>query len=216
MSTKLVIFDLDGTLLDTIETLSMACNNALALNGFPMHPIPDYCQMIGNGIAKLVERAMPQESRSESNINGVKGDFVRLYTQNISLGTKPYDGVDKLLCDLESMGIILAVASNKFQSGTEELVSYFFGERNFLAVCGNMPAVPLKPDPTIVEKIIEKAGVSKADVIYIGDSGVDMQTARNAGIKSIGVSWGLRDVEELKRAGADIIIHHPSEVLDYV
>lgn len=216
MKIKLVIFDLDGTLLNTIGGLSEACNVALESKGFPIHNDADYCHMIGNGITKLIERAIPENMRTESNINNVRVEFLRFYTNNITLNTTPYDGVMELLCELEKMGIMLAVASNKFHSGTVELVRHFFGDREFIAVCGNRDDVPLKPSPKIVEDIITKSGVLKSEVLYVGDSEVDIQTARNAGVISIGVSWGLRGEEEFIAAKADIIIDRASQVLDYV
>lgn len=216
MKIKLVVFDLDGTLLDTIGSLSAACNALLESKGFPIHDDSEYCYMIGNGIAKLVERAMPQEVRTESNINAMKREFLQFYTKNITLNTTPYDGVIELLAELQNLGVMLAVASNKFHSGTVELVDHFFGDREFVAICGNKEGVPLKPNPTILEDIISKAGVDRGEVLYVGDSGVDIHTARNAGVKNIGVSWGLRAREELIEAKADAIIDYPSQVLDYL
>ena len=215
MRTKLVIFDLDGTLINSIGGLSAACNAALESNGFPLHSDAEYCLMVGNGIAKLVERAMPEALRTESSINALKMEFLRIYTNNIALNTVPYDGVVELLFELESMGVMLAVASNKFHSGTVELVDTFFSEREFIAVCGNREGVPLKPDPQIVDDIISKAGVLKSEVLYVGDSEVDIQTARNAGVTSVGVSWGLRGEQELIAAKADVIIDKALQLLDY-
>ena len=216
MGIKLVIFDLDGTLINSIGGLSAACNAALETNGFPTHSDADYCQMVGNGIGKLVERAMPEHMRTEENIHNIKNEFLQFYTNNISLNTSPYSGVTQLLSDLERLGVILAVASNKFHSGTVELVKTFFGDNHFIAVSGNIEGTPLKPHPQIVEDIITKSGVLKSEVLYVGDSDVDIETARNAGVTSVGVSWGLRGREELIAAKADVIIDYAHQLLDYV
>lgn len=216
MNIKLVIFDLDGTLLDTLGSLSAACNAALKAKDLPLHSNSDYCNMIGNGITKLVELSLPSHMRTESNIEEQKQLFLHLYTQNISLNTTIYNGIEHLLYELENMGIMLAVASNKFHSGTTQLVSDFFGNRKFVAVYGNRDGVAFKPDPAIVEDIIAIAKVNKDEVVYIGDSEVDIQTARNAGIKNIGVSWGLRGTEELISAKADIIVDNVSQILEYI
>ena len=216
MGIKLVIFDLDGTLINSIGGLSAACNAALDFNELPTHTDADYCMMIGDGIAKLVERAMPENMRTESNIEKIKKEFLQLYTKNITLKTTPYHGVIQLLYDLEAQGVMIAVASNKFHSGTVELVQKFFGDNHFIAVSGNVEGTPLKPNPQIVYDIISRSGVLKSEVLYVGDSEVDIQTAHNAGVTSIGVSWGLRGRGELVAAKADVIVDYAHQIFDYV
>ena len=210
---KLVIFDLDGTLLNTIGDLAKSCNVVLARQGLPQHNYADYCSFVGNGIMRLVERAIPEQLRQENMVEQVRSDFVEHYTANIATHTTPYDGIMELLAELDRKGIILAVASNKFQAGTEKLVAKFFPNIKFVSVLGQRVSIPLKPDPTIVEETLAVAKVSKSETLYVGDSGIDIQTAQNAGVRSVGVSWGFRTIEELLECGADHIIDHPRAIL---
>lgn len=214
MNTELVIFDLDGTLLDTIGDLAVACNAVLAVRGLPQHSYEEYCHFVGNGILRLVERALPEPLRSPENVALVRADFVRYYTEHIDTYTKPYPGIPELLSELTRRGIRVAVASNKFQAGTEKLVRLFFPEIPFAAVFGQRPDVPLKPDPAVVEEILACTGVPRERVLYVGDSGVDMETARAAGVRSAGVTWGFRDREELVAAGAGRLVDRAAELLE--
>ena len=182
MNTQLVIFDLDGTLLDTIGDLAVACNAMLALRGLPQHSYEEYCHFVGNGILRLVERALPEELRTPDNVAAARADFVKYYIDHIDCHTKPYAGIPELLAELAQRGVQLAVASNKFQEGTSKLIARFFPGVEFVAVFGQRPDVPLKPDPAVVEEILARSGVAKEHVLYVGDSGVDMQTARAAGL----------------------------------
>ena len=213
---KLVIFDLDGTLLNTIGDLAESCNVVLSKRGLPQHDYAEYCSFVGNGIMRLVERAIPEELRKRELIEEVRRDFVEYYTANISTHTIPYDGIVELLEELDRRGIMIAVASNKFQSGTEKLVDIFFPKIKFMSVLGQRVSIPLKPDPTIVEETLEVAKIDKAHTLYVGDSGIDMQTAQNAAVRSVGVSWGFRTVEELTDCGADHVINHPSAILSLI
>ncbi len=214
MRTDLVIFDLDGTLLDTIGDLAVACNAMLARRGLPEHTYADYCGFVGNGILRLVERALPEELRSADYVAAARADFVAYYTDHIDLHTKPYAGIPELLDALTRKGVRLAVASNKFQQGTEKLIRRFFPEVPFVAVLGQRPGVALKPDPAIVEEILDRAGVSRDRVLYVGDSGIDMLTSAAAGVRSVGVTWGFRSREELTQAGAGALIDRSEELLD--
>ncbi len=216
MSTKLVIFDLDGTLLDTVQSLAIACDRALALRSLEQHTIEEYCLMVGNGVSKLVERAVPEHLRCESYVSEVQRDFMKFYTDDIITGTRPYAGVEELLKELESRGVLLAVASNKFQSGTLELVDHFFGLSHFAVVYGNIEGVALKPDSAIVDNILKSTKLKREEVLYVGDSGVDVLTARGAGVPFVGVSWGLRGREELLEFGAEDIIDDAKELISYL
>ena len=202
MKTRLVIFDLDGTLLNTIGDLAVACNAVLALRGLPEHTYAEYCHFVGNGIMRLVERALPEELRTAENVAAVRADFVKYYTEHIDIHTKPYEGIPELIAELVRRGVSLAVASNKFQAGTEKLIRLFF------------PGVPLKPSPAVVEEILALTGVAKERVLYVGDSGVDIETAAAAGVRSAGVTWGFRDRGELEDAGARHIVDRPEELLE--
>ena len=212
MKTELVIFDLDGTLLNTIGDLAIACNVALALRGLPQHSYEAYCGFVGNGIMRLVERALPEPLRTPENIALARADFIHYYTEHIDAHTRPYEGIPQLLDELRQRGVQLAVASNKFQAGTEKLVRLFFPAIRFEAVLGQREGVPLKPDPAVVEEIIAHTGVARERVLYVGDSGIDILTARAAGVRSVGVTWGFRSRTELEEAGADHIIDRAEEI----
>ena len=214
VNTDLVIFDLDGTLLDTIGDLAVACNAVLALRGLPQHSYEEYCHFVGNGIMRLVARALPEEHRTPYTVAAVRADFVKYYTEHIDAYTKPYDRIPELVAGLVRRGVRIAVASNKFQAGTEKLVRLFFPDVPFAAVFGQREGVPLKPDPAVVEEILSLTGAAKERVLYVGDSGVDMQTAAAAGVRSVGVTWGFRDREELVESGAAHIVDKPAEILD--
>ncbi len=214
MTTDLVIFDLDGTLLDTIGDLAVACNAVLALRGLPQHSYEEYCGFVGSGIMRLVERALPEPLRTPENVALVRADFVRCYTEHIDVRTKPYAGIPELLAELVRRGVQLAVASNKFQAGTEKLVRRFFPDIPFAAVLGQRPDVPLKPSPAVVEEILALTGAPRERVLYAGDSGIDMQTAAAAGVRSAGVTWGFRTRQELVESGAQHLVDRAEELLE--
>ncbi len=214
--TRLVIFDLDGTLLDTIGDLAVACNACLALRGLPQHSYDDYCRFVGNGIMRLVERALPEPLRTPENVALVRADFVKYYTEHIDVYTKPYAGVPELLDALIGKGVRVAVASNKFQAGTEKLVRRFFPSVPFSPVLGQRPDVPLKPDPAVVREILAATGIAPDEALYVGDSGIDMLTAAAAGVRSVGVTWGFRSREELVEAGACHLADRAGEILGWI
>jgi len=211
---KLVIFDLDGTLLDTIGDLAVACNAVLAVRGLPQHSCEAYAEFVGNGIARLVERALPEPLRNPLTVEAARRDFVAYYTDHIDVYTHPYEGIAELVAELRRRGVLLAVASNKFQAGTEKLVRRFFPETDFAAVFGQRPGVPLKPDPAVDREILRRTGAEPGEVLHVGDSAVDVRTARAAGIRSVGVTWGFRTRGELVDAGADALIDRPHELLN--
>ncbi len=209
---RLIIFDLDGTLLNTIGDLAAGCDHMLKLRGLPTHSFDEYCSFVGNGIMRLVERALPEELRTEEYVKEARKDFVAYYIDHIDLKTIPYQGMVELVYQLYHDGAKLAVASNKFQAGTEKLIKKFFPEVEFIEVCGNREGVPLKPDPALVELILEKAEVEPENIFMVGDSAVDIQTAHNAKIHSVGVSWGFRSRTELEQAGAEHIADTAEEL----
>ena len=213
MKTELVIFDLDGTLLDTIGDLAVACNAVLGVRGLPQHTYEEYCHFVGNGILRLVERALPEPLRTPETIAAVRADFVKYYTEHIDAHTRPYDGIPELVGELVRRGVGLAVASNKFQAGTEKLIGRYFPDIRFDVVLGQRPDVPLKPDPAVVGEILTATGVAAGEVLYVGDSGVDMQTAAAAGVRSAGVTWWFRTRAELEQSGARHIVDRPAELL---
>lgn len=205
MNKRLVIFDLDGTLLNTIGDLAVSSNHMLALRDLPQHTYDEYCMFVGNGILRLVERALPEELRTPEYVKSARQDFLDHYINHIDIHTRPYDGMEDVVKMLHQRGVKLAVASNKFQTGTEKLIRKFFPDIEFVAIYGQQEGVPLKPDTQLVDMIIRKAGVDRSECVMVGDSCVDMQTAHNAGITSIGVSWGFRPRTELEENRADHI-----------
>lgn len=195
---KLVIFDLDGTLLNTIADLAAGVNHTLAAHDLPQHTIDEYTLMVGNGMRKLVIRALPGElAVDDAFVDSILAEFLNYYADHIDVHTKPYPGIPELISTLSAQGYRLAVASNKIQAGAEKLIQEFFPGIPFVAVMGNSPLYPLKPDAAVVEYIMDKAGTDRAHTVMIGDSGTDIQTARNAGIPVIAVSWGFRPRHEL-------------------
>ena len=265
MDYKLVIFDLDGTLLDTIEDLAEAVTHALRKRGLPLHSLEEYRGMVGHGVRNLVTQAlerslasasmpgtpdqagcdaasvgampgtpapnvMPGGDRasaagrpSDALVDEALADFTEYYCAHIDVHTHPYPGMVDLVNDLHAAGVRMAVASNKFQAGTEKLVREFFPGIPFVAILGNRPGFPLKPDPEIVGEILRAANVhpdsaqpaiSPEDAVLVGDSRTDMQTAANGGISGIAVGWGYRSAEELEAAtreifGTDSTSNHP-------
>jgi len=198
---KLVIFDLDGTLLNTIADLGNAANHTLSELGLPQHTLDEYRLMVGNGMRKLIERALPADKKADADyIDNTLTRFLSYYAEHIDLYTQPYPGIPELISGLSAKGYKLAVASNKIQAGAEKLIAKFFPGIVFAAVMGNSPDYPLKPDAAVVEYIMNKADTDKAHTIMVGDSGTDIQTARNAGIPIIAVSWGFRPRNELSEA----------------
>lgn len=210
---QLVIFDLDGTLLNTIADLGAAANHALVQCGFPTHPISAYPRFVGSGIARLLERVLPESARTPERAVTMRRYFTEYYNTHMADQTVPYAGIPELLSDLTARGIKVAVASNKYQSAVEELITHYFPQITFAAVEGQKEGVPVKPDPSIVFEILGKVPTPKTDVLYVGDSGIDMETARRACVESAGVTWGFRPVAELRAAYADHIVETPESLL---
>lgn len=210
---KLIIFDLDGTLLNTISDLAQCTNYALQQLGFPTHEEKAYNLMVGNGINKLFERALPEGEKTEENVRKVREIFIPYYTIHNADKSTPYRGIPELLSALCRENYMLAVASNKYHAATEKLVGQYFPDIPFAAVLGQRDGIAPKPDPTIVNDILGISGVTKKDVLYVGDSGVDMQTAINSGVTACGVTWGFRPKSELEKFAPDYIIDEPSQIL---
>ena len=213
---KLVIFDLDGTLVNTIADLADSVNHALQTLGYPAQPYEKFPYFVGNGIYKLIERALPPESRDEQTIRSVKAVFMDYYMLHNTDKSTVYDGMGELLRALAGKGVALAVASNKVHEATVAMIARLFPGIGFACVLGQRDGVPTKPNPAIVAEILQTASATPSETLYVGDSGVDMQTAHNAGITAVGVTWGLRPVEELRQNAADIIIDSPMELLEYL
>ena len=217
-----IIFDLDGTLINTIDDLGQACNHALAACGFPTHKIEDYPRLVGNGINKLIERALPEEHRQQATVLRLREYFVPYYDAHNCDLTHPYDGIPELLQALKAAGHTLAVASNKYQAATEKIVAQLF-PNTFDVVLGERDGIARKPDPQIVWDIVERtaqntysAEFSGKEILYIGDSLVDAETAKAANLPFIACTWGFCTTEQLQTAVPDYLVHHPSEILKLV
>jgi len=213
---KLVIFDLDGTLLNTIEDLGTAANYALERNGYATHSLASYPYFVGNGVRRLMTRVLPEDARDSQTVDRVLKDFMDYYDEHNTDFTKPYNGMPELLQDLRDMGVAMAVASNKYQKAVTKIIAHFFPEIQFVAVEGQQDGRNVKPDPSVIFAILAQARVLKADTLYVGDSGVDMEAARRAGIDSVGVTWGFRSEKELVEYRADVIVHNPLDILNVV
>lgn len=212
---KLAIFDLDGTLLNTVGGLGNACNYIMEKHNHPTYPIKDYNLKLGGGAYKLIQRALPEEYNKHEYIKKLKEEFYVYYKDNILVETFPYKGITKVLETLQENNILLAVASNKFQSGVEELMNHFFPQIKFSILMGESKDIPTKPNITMIEKIIEHTKVDKSEIIYFGDSDVDMITGNNAGVTPIGVLWGYRPKENLENNGAHKTIENVEDILEF-
>ena len=225
----LLIFDLDGTLINTIDDLGQACNHALSACGFPTHKIEDYPRLVGNGINKLIERALPEEHRNEETVLRLREYFVPYYDEHNCDFSRPYDGIPELLEALKQKGDeamrrkgerwFLAVASNKYQAATEKIVAQLF-PGVFEVVLGEREGVERKPHPQIVYDILKAKGerleAKGEEILYIGDSLVDAETARAAGATLVLCTWGFGTREQLEGAKPDYLVDHPLEVLKVV
>lgn len=211
---KLVIFDLDGTLLNTIADLGNACNYALRTMGFSEHALSTYNYMVGNGVRKLIERAEPDADPS------VTEELLKLFREYYDVHctdlTVPYNGIPELLHELRKRDVKVAVTSNKYQAAVEKIIHHYFPDIDFAALLGQVDDRPVKPDPSIVFAALNESPTPKAEVLYVGDSAVDMETARRACVESAGVTWGFRPVSELRAAYADHIVYSPEEILGLV
>jgi phosphoglycolate phosphatase len=212
---SLVIFDLDGTLLNTISDLGNSCNYALKCMGYPEHALSSYPFMVGNGVKALIMRAQV-DAQDEKVLNALLGRFREHYDEHNCDLTTPYKGIEALLRELVKRGVAVAVASNKYQAAVEKIVKHYFPDVPFVAVCGQVEERPVKPDPSIVFSILSQHPTPKREVLYVGDSAVDMETAHRAGVECIGVTWGFRPVSELRKAAADHIASLPSDILKHL
>ena len=209
---KAVIFDLDGTLLNTLDDLADSCNHVLASKGYKTYPVEQYKKFVGNGAAILMERIHPAGT-SRRELDDSLAAFTAYYSAHKDIKTAPYPGIPELLEKLRAAGIRVCVLSNKPHEISREIVVQYFGSGTFAIIMGKSPDYPVKPDPTSCNIILSTLGLDKSEVRYVGDSNVDMQTARNAGLTKCGVCWGFRSEEELKAEGADYLAHTPDDIL---
>jgi len=214
MKHKSVIFDLDGTLLDTLGDLADSMNAVLKHANYPMHARESYRYFVGDGIRKLVERTLPETDRNQIMIDKCLARFREEYTNNWDATTAPYEGVVDMLDALSGMGVSKAVLSNKPHESVLECVERYFRESDFDVIQGVCEAVPPKPDTAGAMSVVNRLGVTPSDVIYVGDTDTDMQTAVAAGFFAVGATWGFRTPEELCQHGASLLVNYPMELLE--
>lgn len=210
---RLVIFDLDGTLVDSLKDLADSCNEALSRFGYPTHDVEKYRYFVGDGVPMLIKRALPEKDATEERVAGIKAAFDEIYSRNYNTFTRPYDGMEKLLDDLLENGVKIAVASNKPDEFTQRIVKEMFGGR-FSFVSGKKPEFEKKPAPDIVYHIMDRLEMTKEETLFVGDSSVDMMTAYNAGICSVGCTWGFRTIDELKENHAVHIAEKAHDIFE--
>ena len=215
MKCKGLIFDLDGTLLDTLDDLAEAANTTLQYFGYPVHPVNSYRYFVGEGLKTLMQRIVPDPSVSDDELNGYMKKFSEIYSQIWNAHSAPYAGISEMIRALTKAGLQLAVLSNKPHEFTKICVDAFFPDNPFLFVVGQRQGVARKPDPAGALELAEKMGLDVAEILYVGDTATDMQTGNRAGMKTIGVEWGFRDRAELKENNAWKIVLTPAEVVSY-
>ncbi len=211
---KYGIFDLDGTLLNTLDDLADASNRALAAMGMPQHPVDAYRYFVGNGVAKLIERMTPEPFRNDPKILAqLRKLFNEWYDVHGKDLTRPYDGILEMLDGLLARGMKLAILSNKPHQFVTAMVPNYFGDR-FAVIYGQREGYPTKPDGSLIDLVLKELGAKPEETVYLGDTSVDMETARNGKVFAVGVLWGFRTKEELLESGAQALIAKPQELFD--
>lgn len=211
---KLCVFDLDGTLVNSIEDIAFAANRGLRIMGLPEHPAERFYTFVGDGMRKLCERALPNDCKDR--VDELVDIYDKYYAEHCCVLTKPYDGVIDVIDKIKSLGMKVAVLSNKPHGQTMNVVNTIFGEDYFDLVFGQSQGFPVKPNPKSLLYVIDKLGADISDTVNIGDSDVDIILGKNAGIDSIGVSWGFRSRDELISAGAEAIANTMDDLLEYL
>ena len=217
MQYEAAIFDLDGTLVNSLDDLADSANAVLHRHGFPVHDVEAYRYFVGNGSRKLIERILPADHAvDEEFVRDFLAEYKEQYAANLLHKTKPYAGIMEMLEELRRRRIPMAVCTNKHQSAAEVIMEALFPRDMFCEIIGDQDGLPRKPDPRKVLHIMENMGVAGDRTLYFGDTSVDMDTARNAGTFAVGVLWGFRPPEELSEHGADILLKHPMELFEKV
>lgn len=214
MRFKAMVFDLDGTLLDTLDDLADSMNCVLSGRHYPIHEVDAYKYFVGNGLRDLVRRTFPEDTRYDENVDRGLAELRDEYGKRWSSKTKPYKGIDALLSGLADTGMKMAVLSNKADDFTKQMIRKFLPDWHFDLVFGERNGVPRKPDPAGALEIAGTLGIQPEDCLYLGDTGVDMRTAVSAGMYPVGVLWGFRKAEELVENGAKLLITSPAVLLD--
>jgi phosphoglycolate phosphatase len=216
MKYKAVLFDLDGTLIDTVDDIGDAANRVLSNRNFPTHSISAYRLFIGDGVRMLFTRALPKESRNPDIIDACLTEYMEDYQCNYNVKTKLYDGVPELLDTLKLQGLKLAILSNKPHPITKDCVAFFLSQWDFNIVLGQQDSIPRKPDPQGALEVARRLAILPSNFIYLGDTAIDMKTAVSAGMFPVGVLWGFRSLKELKENGARVIIDEPVQLMDLI
>jgi phosphoglycolate phosphatase len=214
MPHRAILFDLDGTLLNTLEDIGNAVNRTLSAQGFPTHVIDAYRFFVGDGEVRLVTRALPEDRRDDETIRSCLEAYRADYNRNWDVKTKPYDGVAEMLDALTARGLKRAVLSNKPHELTQRCVTTLLPNWGFDVILGQRDGVPLKPDPTAALEVVHTLDIPPADFLCLGDTAVDIQMAITAGMLPVGVLWGFRTEEELRTSGAEVLIERPLEILE--
>ena len=216
MGFQATIFDLDGTLLDTLADIAHSANRVLQSHGYPAHPVDAYRQFVGEGIVMLFRRTLPAGERDSGVVARCVEGFRDDYGRNWNVDTRPYDGIPQLLDALAARSVKMAVLSNKPDWHTRCCADEYLSDWRFEAVLGQREGVPPKPDPAAAREIAELLGVPAERILYLGDTATDMQTARSAGMRAVGAAWGFRPVEELRFGGAEIVIQRPMDLVGLI
>ncbi|MCH5197799.1 MAG: HAD-IA family hydrolase [Oscillospiraceae bacterium] len=211
MKYKLIIFDMDGTILNTLPDLSASLNHALKKNGLPERSLSEVRSFVGNGIRKLIERGVPEGTNKELT-DKVYSDFSEHYEQNCANATAPYDGITEVITEIRNRGMKTAVVSNKIDSAVKQLAEEYFGSLFDMCV-GESDKIKKKPAPDEVEAVLRELNIKKEEALFVGDSEVDIETSKNAGLPIISVTWGFKDREFLLSNGAKTLIDKPQELL---
>lgn len=212
MTYKAVLFDLDGTLLDTLKDIADSVNMALDHLGFPQHEVEAYKYFVGDGREALAIRALPEDCRDTVNLDKLAAYIEIEYSKRWAINTRAYEGVPDMLQALTDLGIKMAILSNKPQASTEEMVSRLLSQWRFELVLGAQSSIPMKPDPTTALQIARRLNIPPAEFLYLGDTDVDMKTATAAGMYPVGAVWGFRTADELMAGGAKQLIQNPTDL----
>lgn len=216
MTVRAVLFDLDGTLVDSLADIGESMNIVLEERGLPTHPVSSYRDFVGDGVTVLTRRALPEDRRDEAMVEACVARMREVYGSHFDDKTRPYEGIPELLDRLVERDLRLAVLSNKPHDLTVALVQGLLGRWGFSPVFGEREGVPRKPDPAAALEVARLLGLGPDEILYLGDTPIDMATARAAGMKVLGVAWGFRSGAELQAAGADAIVETPADVLAHL
>lgn len=215
MSINCIVFDLDGTLLNTLDDLANGVNYTLEKFGYPTHEIEKYKYFVGNGMKNLINRAVPEEIKNTEIEKDILAAFMEYYSAHSTDLTRPYDGVEDMIDALKERGIKIGMVTNKAHNAAIDIMEKYFSGK-FDYVLGQSEKFPLKPNPASAIFVCETLGCTPENSIFVGDSGVDMKTGADGGFLPVGVLWGFRDKDELISNGAKAVISHPAELLKFV